>query len=173
MTGSRTLRWTFVVAAFALASAPASGADWRRQTISPDGFSIEFSGDMKVIPTPLRSDTQDAVVRSTIYMQGNDSYAFIVGATLIKAGFDFPAGVDGTIARYKCTQIDSDLPGTLGDGTLTRVIHSHHCAEGLQIGGSFFYRGQWFYQVLTVIGPDVDPADAEHFLKSFRLLPNR
>ena len=173
MTESRNLRWISVVAALALAFAPASAADWRRQTVSQDGFSVEFSGDVKEIQTPLKPDTQDAVIRSTIYMQGNDTYAFIVGATLLKAGFDFPAGVDGTIARYKCTQLDSDVPGTLGDGTLTRVVHSHHCADGLQIGGSFFLRGQWFYQVLTIIGADVDPGDAEHFLNSFRLLPNR
>ena len=133
---------------------------------------MEFSGEVKEIQTPLKPDAEDAVVRSTIYMQGNDTYAYIVGATLLKSGFDFPAGVDGTIARYKCTQFDGDVTATRNDGTLTRAIHSRHCADGLQIGASFFYRGQWFYQVLTVIGPGVDPADAEHFLNSFRLLPN-
>ena len=169
---SRRLRWLFAVAAFAMASAPAFGADWRRQTITPDGFSIEFSGEVQVVPTPLKPETQEAIVRSTIYAQSSDAYAFLVGATLIKGDFNFSAGVDGTFARYKCTQFDADVAGTLDDGTVTRVIHSRHCADGLQIAASFFLRGHWWYQVLTVIGPNADPADAEHFLNSFRMLPN-
>ena len=171
MAGSRSLRWLFVAAALTLASAPAFGAEWHRQTVTPDGFSIEFSGDVAVKPTQLDADVQDAIVRSTIYAQSSDSYVFIVAATLVKGPFNFTAGVDGTMRSYACTQADSDVPGTQDDGTQTRTIRAHHCSNDWRVACNFFMRGPWFYQVITGIGPDADPRDAEHFLNSFQMLP--
>lgn len=169
MTRTRSLFWLTI--ALALGAAAAQAAGWHLQTLKTDGFSIEFSGDMQVQPTPLKNETQSAVVRSTIYMQDGGSYAFLVGATLLKGGFSFPAGVSGTLESYKCATTDRDESGSMRDGTQTRVVHLHGCANGLKVGASFFMRGQWFYQVVYLIPESSSAADGEHFLASFRLLP--
>jgi hypothetical protein len=172
MTRARTLRWMSVLAAFALASSPAAAAEWRRLTVTPDRFSIEFSDAVTVQSTVLDAKAQDGVVRSTIYMETNTVSVFAAAATLLKGNANFQGGVDSTMSTYKCEAVDSDVPGTLADGTLTRLIHAHQCAGGVRVFGSFFLHGQWFYQVITMIAADADSSDAEHFLQSFQLLPD-
>ena len=167
----KSLAWLGIAAALTFVSLQASAAEWRRQTISQDGFSVEFSGPMATAPVKLAAETQAAVVRSTMYSQSSSDYAFTVGATLLRGSFNFPAGVSGTVGTFKCARTDADTSATLPDGTLTRTVHASQCDGDVQIICRFFQRGQWFYQLIATTRSGTDQADSEHFVTSFRLLP--
>ena len=161
-----------IAAILAAMSAPAGAAEWRLVTVKPDGFSIDFSGDIAIEATVLDEKTLQALVRSTMYMQDGGNTAYVAAATLSKGVLNFQSGVDQTMATYKCGHTDSDDSKTLADGTINRVIYANHCLDGnATVAGSFFVRGQWFYQVIYLIPDGADTADAEHFLHSFKLLP--
>jgi hypothetical protein len=42
---------------------------WKKHTYATDGFEVEFSGDVRVMPTNLNEDTLKKIVRSTDYQQ--------------------------------------------------------------------------------------------------------
>lgn len=164
----------FASLAFAAASASAAqAATWQTHRYETDGFTIEFSGDVLTKPIDVNTDTLNQMVRTTSYIQdGGNTYAYIVGASLFKpdAGFDFEAGVKGTMDSYKCAVIGSDTsPAGIGDRA--REIHASKCSGGtIRVGAKFFIVGKWFYQIAYLIAPAANAADAEHFLRSFKLI---
>jgi hypothetical protein len=158
-----------VVAALATAHA----GTWQTHRYQTDGFAIDFSGTVLVKPTDLDADTMSSMTRSTSYMQdGGDVYVYIVGASLLKetVAFDFDAGVKGTIDTYKCAQIESDISAKDGAGQ-SREIHGAKCGGDIRVGARFVKQGRWFYQVVYMITPRANAADAAHFLSSFKLVP--
>ena len=169
MTATRFASFALLIAATATAQA----APWTSHKYETDGFAVEFSGDVAVKPIDVNAETQAAMVRSTSYLQdGGAAYAYLVGASLFKpdANFDFDAGVKGTMDSYKCKVTKSDVSPT-GIGDRAREIRSAECVDGtVRIGARFVLDGKWFYQVVYLIGKAHNQADAEHFLKSFKLI---
>jgi hypothetical protein len=104
--------------------------------------------------------------------ESGDTYVYLVGASLLKdaSAFNFDAGVKGTIDTYKCAKIESDTSAKQGDGQ-SREIHGSNCGGDIKVGARFVQRGRWFYQVVYLIAPAADAADAAHFLASFKLVP--
>src|SRR5262245_40500301 len=91
--------------------AAASAADWRTHSYDTDGFSVDFSGNVKVEPIAVNEQTKNMLVRSTSYVQdGGNIYVYLAAASNFVEGakFDFAAGVKGTIDTYRCASVDSD-----------------------------------------------------------------
>jgi hypothetical protein len=170
------MRHAFIVAVAALATAlaPAFAAEWRTHTYEADGFAIDFSGPVTAKPTPVDEATQQAMVRTTAYVQdGGNLYAYAANASLWKAEhpIDFDAGVKGTMDAYKCTATDSDAATPEGE-VKAREIYASACLGGTaRVGAKFVLRGQWFYQIVYIITADAQTADGKRFLASFKLLP--
>lgn len=167
------MRTLALIASLAAALAPAHAATWQTHNYQTDGFAVDFSGTVMVKPNDLDADTMSRMTRSTSYIQdGGDVYVYVVGASLLKETvvFDFDAGVKGTIDTYKCAQIESDTSAK--DGAVqSREIHGAKCGGDLRVGARFVKQGRWFYQVVYMIAPGANAADAAHFLASFRLVP--
>jgi len=169
----RTHRIPTFVASIAISLAPANAATWQTQTYETDGFTVDFSGKVRVKPIEVDAEAKKNLVRSTSYMQdGGDSYVYIVGASLLREGavFDFDAGVKGTMDTYKCAQIDTDKAANPG-AVRSREIRAAKCIDGkVRIGAKFFHQGPWFYQVVYMIAPGANAADAAHFFASFKIV---
>ncbi len=162
----------FAIAGLALAlTASPAAAGWQEHSYTIDKFAVDFSGDITVRPTNLDADTTARIDHSTTYIQDGGSFAYVVGATLTKGSFDFKSGSDGAMSVYKCATTGSDTFQPTADGE-ERLVHASTCESGLKAAGRFIMKDKWFYQVMYLIPGTMDSADAEHFLASFRLLPD-
>jgi len=167
------MRTLALIASIVAALATAHAATWQTHSYETDGFAVDFSGTVSVKPIDLDADTMNSLTRSTSYMQdGGNIYVYLVGASLLKdaGAFNFDAGVKGTIDTYKCAKIESDTSAKQTDGQ-SRDIQGSNCGGDIKVGARFIQRGRWFYQVVYLIAPAANAADAAHFLASFKLIP--
>jgi len=165
--------WTIVaILLLGMPPATASAAAWRTSVYETDGFSVAFSGGIKVEPMNLDENARKNLVRATMYSQDNGTFWYGVGASLwtADASLNFDDGVSGTMNSYKCAKTDSDVRSSLPGGSM-REIFASGCENAARIGARFFLRGRWFYQVVYLISSDDQADDAKHFLASFKLSP--
>jgi len=167
------MRTLAIIATLVAALATAHAASWQTHNYETDGFAVDFSGTVTAKPIDLDAGTLKSLTRSTSYMQdGGNVYVYLVGASLLKdaSAFNFEAGVKGTIDTYKCAKIESDTSAKQDEGQ-SREIHGSNCGGDIKVGARFLQRGRWFYQVVYLIAPTANAADAAHFLASFKLVP--
>ena len=150
--------------------AAADAADWRTSTYETDGFSVEFSGGVQVVPDQVDDNAKQRIVQSTQYIQDGGTYAYIIAAALYtpNTSVDLDASANRGLAALQCGKTESDTKSVTPDATM-REVYASNCASGARIGVRFFQRGQRFYQVMYLVTQDSQIADAKHFLTSFKL----
>src|SRR5947208_762585 len=74
---------------------------WTKHRYVADGFEVEFSGDVMVVPTQLSDETLKKIVRSTDYQQDAGDYVYIVGASLLLVDVNFENGIKQSFASLK------------------------------------------------------------------------
>jgi len=121
---------------------------WTKHRYVTDGFEVEFSGDVKVVPTQLSADVLAKLVRSTNYQQDAGEYVYIVGATLLVVDVNFENGVKQSFDALKCKSKTRD--STLDfPGGRAREIFATDCHDGnYQVEARYYTKGKWFYQVI-------------------------
>lgn len=161
------------VAFLALGVTGAAAATWQVHRFDADRFSVEFSGPVTVMQTPLKDEVRAKVVHSTIYEQDGGSFAFLVGATEYNIDYNFDGAINGTIAPYKCVS-ETATPLSAPNASLAREVRATNCAaiDGATTVVDFYRVGNWLYQVLYSIPAGADPSDAEHFRQSFVIYAN-
>jgi hypothetical protein len=165
-----------LLSAFVLLLASAIDADaatWKKYSNTVDGFEVEFSGAVKVTPTEIDAETAKKLVRSTNYLQDEGSYAYIVGATLLKGEVNFDAGVKASMGKFECKTMTSDTPLNFTGGR-AREVRGTDCVNGTRAECRYFTKGKWFYQVISLFKQDGgDVAAARYFLQSFKVIANK
>lgn len=157
----------------ALTSLTALSQNWRRMDYSADGFSVEFSGEVKVSPTPVGDESKERIVRSTDYLQDDGDSAYIVGATLARYSVEFNKGVEASYGALKCKSTLNDTPLNFARG-LARDISGTDCGDdgSLRVEARYYAVDKWFYQVLAIFSRGGDQQAARRFVNSFTLLDN-
>jgi hypothetical protein len=149
--------------------ATAEPAVWQVYTSADDGFSVQFSGPVKVDPTAIDDKVKDRIVRSTNYLQDGGDYAFIVGASLMKYSVNFDEGVKASFATLKCqtpiSEADLKFPG----GKAREVLGTD-CTSDLRVDSRYFTKAKWFYQAIALSKKEGgDVASVRRFLESFKV----
>lgn len=157
----------------ALSSLAALSQNWRRLDYAADGFSVEFSGEVKISPTGVGEESKERIVRSTDYLQDDGDSAYIVGATLARYSVEFNKGVEASYGALKCKSTLSDTPLNFGRG-LARDISGTDCGDdgSLRVEARYYAVNKWFYQVLAIFNRGGDQNAARRFVNSFTVLDN-
>ncbi len=161
-------RLCLLLCVLVFAGASEAGAQWKKHSYPADRFEVEFSDTIQVTPTAINAETKKRVVRATDYMQGGGSYAYMVGAALLRNPVNFDAGVKGSFGKLNCKTITVDRPLTFAGG-IAREMRGEDC-DGLRAEGRYFATGNWFFQVFYLIQKNGDVASAQHFLHSFKVI---
>lgn len=157
----------------ALTSLAAVSQNWRRMDYAADGFSVEFSGEVKISPTPVGEESKERIVRSTDYLQDDGDSAYIVGATLARYSVEFNKGVEASYGALKCKSTQNDTALNFARG-LARDISGSDCGEdgSLRVEARYYAVDKWFYQVLAIFSRGGDQDAARRFVTSFTVLEN-
>ena len=157
----------------ALTSLAALSQNWRRMDYAADGFSVEFSGQVKVSPTAVGEESKDRIVRSTDYLQDDGDSAYIVGATLARYSVEFNKGVEASYGALKCKTTLNDAQLNFARG-LARDVSGTDCGDdgALRVEARYYAVGKWFYQVLAIFNRGGNQQAARHFVNSFTVLDN-
>jgi hypothetical protein len=148
----------------------ASAQTWKKYTSTADGFEVDFSGDVAVAPTQADAATAQNMVRSTNYLQDGGSFAYIVGASLLKVDVNFDKGVHDSFGAVKCQTTSADLTLQFPQGR-GRELDGTACLDGsVTVDARYFTVGKWFYQVAALFQTQGgDAAAARHFIESFKV----
>lgn len=151
----------------------ANAQTWKKHRYVTDGFEVEFSGDVKVVPTQLNADTLKKIVRSTDYQQDAGNYVYIVGASLLLVDVNFDNGVKQSFDSLKCKSRTRDALLAFKDGR-AREVHGTDCHDGnFRVEARYFTRGKWFYQVISLFKKDSGfDKGARRFVQSFKAIAN-
>ena len=151
--------------------AGAHAQTWKTHRYAADGFEVKFSGEVKVVPTQIDTDTKTRVVRSTDYQQDGGTYAFIVGASLLVVDVNFENGAKQSFAALKCKTTTRDVALAFAGGR-GREVHGTDCTDGsFRAHVRYFTRGKWFYQIIALFKTDGGhDAAARTFVESFKAI---
>ena len=166
-----------VLAALAWLLAGQIGADaqsWKKHRYATDGFEVEFSGDVKVVPTSINAETQTKIVRSTDYQQDSGDYVYIVGASLLLVDVNFENGIKQSYASLKCKTTTRDTALALKGGS-AREVRGTDCHDGnFRVEARYFTTGKWFYQVIALFKKDSGfDQGARRFVESFKVIDKK
>jgi hypothetical protein len=144
---------------------------WKKYTYTTDGFEVEFSGNVKIVPTQATADVQKKIVRSTDYQQDSGSYVYIVGASLLLADVNFENGSKQSFAALKCKTTTRDTALALAGGR-GREVQGTDCHDGNhRVEARYFTKGKWFYQVIALFKKDGGyDQGARRFVTSFKVI---
>lgn len=165
-----------------LADVGAVGAQtWKKHVYAEDGFEVEFSGKVKIAPTPFEAefnpDVQRTTVRSTNYLEEGAGYVYVVTASLYRVDVDINTFEDAIRLAFasrgsRCTMLFPDTALTFAAGRARGF-------RGICLGGSllfdarFFTVGKWLYQVVATYSryPLLpNEANARRFIESFKVI---
>lgn len=165
---SRPLFTVAFAAGLVLAGSFASAQQWRKHTYAADGFAVDFFGEVKIDPTEVAPGSKDRIVRSTNYLQDEGSAAYIVGATLARYSVEFDKGVTASFNALQCKTKTSDTPLNFPSGKAREITGTDCTGDGsLAVEARYFQVGNWFYQVMAIIGKGQDKEQARRFVTSF------
>ena len=147
---------------------------WTKHRYVADGFEVEFSGDVMVVPTQLSDETLKKIVRSTDYQQDAGDYVYIVGASLLLVDVNFENGIKQSFASLKCNATTRDAALALDDGR-ARELHGTDCHDGtFRVEARYFTTGKWFYQVIALFKRDSGfDQGARRFVESFKMIAKK
>jgi hypothetical protein len=149
----------------------AQAQTWKKHTYATDGFEVEFSGDVRVMPTNLNEDTLKKIVRSTDYQQDGGEFVFVVGASLLLVDVNFENGIKQSFAALKCKTTNSDAAVAFAGGRGREVLGTD-CFDGnYRAETRYFTKGKWFYQVIALFKKDAGiDQSARRFVESFKVI---
>lgn len=131
---------------------------------------MEFSGDALVKPSDLSAEAKKTIERATNYIQGNESTAYIISATLFKDTPDLDVVAKRGFGVLKCKSTIGDNPLSIVGGR-GRELRGSDCDKGVNAETRYFSKGKWVYQALALYKKDGgDEKAARHFVQSFKLI---
>ena len=144
---------------------------WTRHRYVTDGFEVEFSGDVKVVPTQLSAETLKKIVRSTDYQQDAGEYVYIVGASLLLVDVNFENGVKQSFEALKCKLRTNDAVLSFPGGR-AREVFGTDCHDGnYRVEARYYTKGKWFYQVVCLFKKNSGyDQGARRFVTSFKVI---
>ena len=163
-----------LAAAIGMSPAGAGAQDWKKHSYPKDGFEVDFSGPVKVIPIELDEKARAVVVQLTNYVQELDDEAQIVSVTLYRESkVPFDRVAKASFASFKCKDVSVNRPLESASGP-AREMSAAGCHDGtLGVQVRYYLAGARFYQVIAVYKTQGDGgARAGHFLRSFTLIGN-
>lgn len=165
---SRPLFSMAFAAGLVLVAGFASAQQWRKHTYAADGFAVDFFGEVKIEPTAVEPGSKERIIRSTNYLQDEGSAAYIVGATLARYSVDFDKGVTASFNALQCKTKTGDTPLNFPSGKAREITGTDCTADGsLAVEARYFQVGNWFYQVMAIMGKGQDKEQARRFVTSF------
>ena len=143
---------------------------WKKHQYAADGFEVEFSGDVQIKQTELSADAKKTTVRSTNYVQGNATTAYILSATLFTDAPDLDVVAKRGFGVLNCKTTISDTPLSISGGR-GREFRGTDCNEGVRAETRYFAKGKWVYQALALYKKDGgDEKAARYFVQSFKAI---
>jgi hypothetical protein len=141
---------------------------WKKHRYVADGFEVEFSGDVAIQPADLSAEARKTIVRSTNYVQGNQSVAYILSATLYTEAPDLDAVAKRGFGALNCRTTISDTALSISGGR-GREFRGADCNEGARAESRYFLTGKWLYQALALYKKEGgDEKAARYFVQSFK-----
>jgi hypothetical protein len=155
---------------FAASATDVFAQTWKKHRYVTDGFEVEFSGDVLVKPSDLSAEAKKTIVRAANYIQGNESTAYIISATLFKDTPDLDVVAKRGFGVLKCKTTIGDNPLSIAGGR-GRELRGSDCDKGVNAETRYFSREKWVYQALALYKKDGgDEKAARHFVQSFKLI---
>lgn len=149
-------------------AADAHAQSWKKHRYVADGFEVEFSGDVQIKRTELSAEAKKTIVRSTNYVQGNATTAYVFSATLYTDVPDLDVVAKRGFGVLKCKTTISDNPLSIPGGR-GREFRGADCNEGVRAETRYFLTGKWLYQALALYKKDGgDEKAARYFVQSFK-----
>ena len=144
---------------------------WSKHRYVTDGFEVEFSGDVKVVPTQLNAETLKKIVRSTDYQQDDGDRVHIVGASLLLVDVNFDNGVKQSFEALKCKVRTKDAVLSFPGGR-AREVFGTDCHDGnYRVEARYYTKGKWFYQVVCLFKKNSGyDQGARRFVTSFKVI---
>lgn len=156
--------------AFTAGSLDVRAQSWRKHVYKPDGFEIEFPGEITLHASQISEEAKARIVRSTNYIKDGGTFKYLVAATLTKAGVDFEKGVETGFGSYKCQTLRGKTALSVQGGK-GREVRGAGCAGGLQVDARYYMTGNWFYQVIAQYKANsADERAARRFVESFKVI---
>jgi hypothetical protein len=153
---------------FLACAADARAQTWKKHQYAADGFEVEFSGDVQIKRTELSAEAKKTTVRSTNYVQGNATTAYILSATLFTDVPDLDVVAKRGFGVLNCKTTISDTPLSFSGGR-GREFRGADCNEGVRAETRYFAVGKWVYQALALYRKDGgDEKAARYFVQSFK-----
>jgi hypothetical protein len=155
---------------FLACAADVRAQSWKKHQYAADGFEVEFSGDVQIKQTELSAEAKKTTVRSTNYVQGNATTAYILSATLFTDVPDLDVVAKRGFGVLNCKTTISDTPLSLSGGR-GREFRGTDCNEGVRAETRYFAKGKWVYQALALYKKDGgDEKAARYFVQSFKAI---
>ena len=125
---------------------------------------------MQIKQTELSAEAKKTTVRSTNYVQGNATTAYILSATLFTDVPDLDVVAKRGFGVLNCKTTISDTPLSISGGR-GREFRGTDCNEGVRAETRYFAKGKWVYQALALYKKDGgDEKAARYFVQSFKTI---
>lgn len=150
--------------------------EWKTANYPTDGFAVDFSDDVKIMPLLLPQDEriQKQVERATNYLQSNKDSAYSVAAILLKPppSFSLEAGFSNAFNRLKCKTI-SNLDPPVYPQARTMARRGDDCLDTDVTAIVYtLTKENRVYEVVAIYHKREGDGGVQHFLNSFKLLGN-
>jgi hypothetical protein len=153
---------------FSASATDAPAQTWKKHRYAADGFEMEFSGNVITSPVDISAESKKIIERSTSYIQGDASTAYILTATLYKVAPDLDAVAKRGYGALKCKTTVGDSPLTIAGGR-GRELRGSDCDKGVNAENRYYLKGKWLYHAIALYKKDGgDEKAARYFIQSFK-----
>jgi hypothetical protein len=141
-------------------------AELKRHEYPSEGFSAEFSGEVRRIDLKPNGRSSDYIFKTSIYEQHGDGYSYSVTAREYRLGIPNLSGLAQLIrARLHCS--GKVRQSQVGGDELT-MSGSRCLSSDTEFFARLLSRGRWFYQALAVV-PQTKGFEGARFVAALRL----